>query len=35
MNAIPEDLKNKALETPNISTAVVCPNQDSILSAVK
>ena len=35
MNAIPEDLKNKALETPNISAAVVCPNQDSILSAVK
>ena len=35
MNAIPEDLKNKALETPNISAAVVCPNQESILSAVK
>ncbi len=35
MNAIPEDLKNKALETPNIPAAVVCPNQDSILSAVK
>jgi len=35
MNAIPEDLKNKALETPNIPAAVVCPNQESILSAVK
>jgi len=35
MNAIPEDLKNKALETPNIPAAVVCPNQESILSAIK
>ena len=35
MNAIPEDLKNKALETPNIPAAVVCPNQESVLSAVK
>ena len=35
MSATPEDLKNKALETPNIPAAVVCPNQESILSAVK
>ena len=34
MSTLPEDLKSKALETPNISAAVVCPNQESILSAV-
>ena len=35
MSIIPEDLKNKALETPNIPAAVVCPNEESILLAVK
>lgn len=35
MSVIPEDLKNKALETPNIPAAVVCPNEESILLAVK
>ena len=34
MSTLPADLKSKALETPNISAAVVCPNQESILSAV-
>ena len=34
MSTLPEDLKSKALETPNIQAAVVCPNQESILSAV-
>ena len=34
MSTLPEDLKSKALETPNIPAAVVCPNQESILSAV-
>ena len=35
MSVIPEDLKNKAMETPNIPAAVVCPNEESILLAVK
>ena len=35
MSVIPEDLKNKALETPNIPAAVVCPNEESIFLAVK
>ena len=35
MTVIPEDLKNSAMKTPSISAAVVCPDQDSILSAVK
>ena len=35
MSIIPEDLKNKALETPNIPAAVVCPNEESVLLAVK
>ena len=35
MSVIPEDLKNKALETPNIPAAVVCPNEESVLLAVK
>ena len=34
MSTLPEDLESKALETPNIPAAVVCPNQESILSAV-
>ena len=34
MSTLPADLKSKALETPNIPAAVVCPNQESILSAV-
>ena len=34
MSVIPEDLKNKALETPNIPAAVVCPNEESVLLAV-
>ena len=34
MSTLPEDLKSKALETPNIPAAVVCPNQESILTAV-
>ena len=34
MSTLPEDLKSKALKTPNIPAAVVCPNQESILSAV-
>ena len=34
MSTLPEDLKRKALKTPNIPAAVVCPNQESILSAV-
>ena len=35
MSVIPEDLKNKALQTPNIPAAVVCPNEKSVLLAVK
>ena len=35
MSVIPEDLKNKALETPNIPAAVVCPNEESVFLAVK
>jgi phosphate acetyltransferase len=35
MSVIPEDLKSKALETPNIPAAVVCPNEESVLLAVK
>ena len=35
MTVIPEDLKNLAMRTPNISAVVVCPDQDSILSAIK
>ena len=35
MSVIPEDLKIKALETPNIPAAVVCPNEQSVLLAVK
>ena len=35
MTAIPEDLKTTSLKTPNIPAAVVCPNQESILTAVK
>ena len=34
MTSIPIDLKNKALETPNINAAVVCPNEESVLLAV-
>ena len=34
MSTLPEDLRIKALETPNIAAAVVCPNQESILSAI-
>ena len=35
MTVIPEDLKSSAMKTPNIKAAVVCPNQDSVLLAVK
>ena len=35
MSVIPEDLKNKALETPNIPAAVVCPNEESVFLAIK
>lgn len=35
MTVIPEDLKNSAMRTPNISAVVVCPGEDSILSAIK
>ena len=35
MSVIPEDLKNKALQTPNIPAAVVCPNEESVFLAVK
>ena len=35
MTALPEDLKNIAMKTPNIEAAVVCPDQETILSAVK
>ena len=35
MNSIPADLKSKALETPNLSTGVVCADQLSILHAIK
>ena len=35
MSVIPEDLKNKALETPNIPAAVVWPNEESVFLAVK
>ena len=34
MSTLPEDLKRKALKTPNIPAAVVSPIQESILSAV-
>ena len=34
MIAIPEDLKNIALRTPNIPAAVVCPDQESVLLAI-
>ncbi len=34
MNFIPLDLKTKAEETPNLSAAVVCANQASILAAI-
>jgi phosphate acetyltransferase len=34
MIAIPEDLKNIALITPNIPAAVVCPDQESVLLAI-
>ena len=35
MTAIPEDLKSIAMKTPNISAGVVCPDQETVLSAVK
>ena len=35
MTALPEDLKNIAIKTPNISAAVVCPDLETVLSAVK
>jgi len=35
MTALPEDLKNIAMKTPKISAAVVCPDQETVLSAVK
>ena len=35
MTAIPEDLKTTSLKTPNIPAAVVCPDQESVLTAVK
>ncbi len=35
MTEIPKDLELKALETTNVPVAVVCPNQESILSAIK
>ena len=35
MTAIPEDLKTTSLKTPNISAVVVCPDQESVLTAVK
>ena len=35
MTAIPEDLRSTAIKTPNISAAVVCPDQETVLSAVK
>ena len=35
MTALPEDLKNIAMKTPNISAAVVCPDQETVLTAVK
>ena len=35
MSVSPEDLKNKALQTPNIPAAVVCPDEESVLLAVK
>ena len=35
MTAIPKDLKNIAMKTPNISAAVVCPDHETVLSAVK
>ena len=35
MTALPEDLKNIAMKTPNISAAVVCADQETVLSAVK
>ena len=35
MTALPEDLRSSAIKTPNVPAAVVCPDQDSILLAVK
>ena len=35
MTALPEDLKNIAMKAPKISAAVVCPDQETVLSAVK
>ena len=35
MTEIPKDLELKALETTNVPVAVVCPDQESILSAIK
>ena len=35
MTAIPEDLKTTSLKTPNIPAVVVCPDQESVLTAVK
>ena len=35
MTLIPQDLKIKAIETPDITAAVVCADQESILLAVK
>ena len=35
MTALPEDLRSLAIKTPNVPAAVVCPDQDSILLAVK
>ncbi len=35
MTAIPEDLRSKALRTPQISAGVVCPDQETVLSSVK
>ncbi len=35
MTAIPEDLKTTSLKTPYISAVVVCPDQESVLTAVK
>tara|TARA_Y100000768_G_scaffold259432_2_gene197385 strand:- start:2642 stop:3544 length:903 start_codon:yes stop_codon:yes gene_type:complete len=35
MTSVPIDLKNKALETQNIPAAIVCADQESILSAIE
>ena len=35
MTEIPKDLELKALETTNVPVAVVCPDQESILLAIK